>query len=176
MRVDLNRRTIDAYWRTTFSLGEKNRRKEKHSSPLRKTTSCRDFLSFATCCQFSRELAWNILHVRIFYTRAFFSGLSLLSFFFLSSSGALFNPASRKIRRSEIDGSPGRRWRQCCLMMTFKCGAASFDCSRGVARRDATFFFVSLFLVFLSLSIFHFLADTLSFSFYPFRISRSDRK
>ena len=109
---------------------------------------------------------WPGTPVRIFHTRAFFRIIFIIFLFFFLLV-ALFNPASQKIRRSEIDESPGRRWRQCYLMMTFKCGAASFDCSRGVARRDA-FFFVSLFLVFLSLLIFHFLVNILFFSFYPF--------
>ena len=144
---------------------KKNRRKKKHSLPLRyETISCAILLF--VLCHLLPVLEGTGTPVRIFHTRAFFRIIFIIFLFFFLLV-ALFNPASQKIRRSEIDESPGRRWRQCCLMMTFKCGAASFDCSRGVARRDA-FFFVSLFLVFLSLLIFHFLVNILFFSFYPF--------
>lgn len=73
-------------------------------------------------------------------------------------------------------GALGADGARCCLMMTFKCGAASFDCSRGAAGRDVffsppcfSFPFLSFFP--LSLSIFCFLARSLLASF---EISRSE--
>ena len=152
---------------------KKKQEEKKALTPLRKTISCA-ILLFVLCHLLPVLEGTGLGHPLGYYTRALFRIIFIIFLFFFLLV-ALFNPASRKIRRSEIDGSPGRRWRQCCLMMTFKCGAASFDCSR-VARRDVFLRFSFSCFCRLSLSIFHFLVNILFSSFYPFRISRSDRK
>jgi len=161
-KTDLRRRVLTR--REKEGGREKGEEKSTRHPYVRRSRAAPCTLTVAANLE---ETGWSS-HRDIPHAHVSFSGLSLL--LFCSSGGAIY-PALGKTR-SEIDGNPERRWRRYCLMMTFKCGAASFDCSHGAAGRDVflrfSFSCFSLYRFFIFSRV---LSLSLSLLLYSFRIS-----